>query len=404
MKKLLLIILTAAVVLCGCSDPDTELNGENYDGSYNMISEGTSIHVVEEEPPEEQGVYIPEGMVTAYASKKLDDDLLDIYNTIVEAVRNGEESIPMLRDASDYNPLLNLAAVEQLAFGHVSGRKPGDYDLDTGRFSVDFIYRLTPEEMSRMNRESEAAADEIMLGISEDMTDYEKLKFFHDYLILNCESSKDYEYGNTVYGALVEGKALCEGYSKAFSYLCNRVGIENMIVTGLTNEAHMWNMVKVNGNWYHIDVTWDKPGGTLADMFPDMIMYQYFMVTDSVIENDHRIVTISSPPPQALSTNESYFHKEGFYVADSSDIESVMENAFRKAVAEKSNIAMVKFDTNNLLYSVINDVVDAGENDGDFLKDIIDGISAENNVKLNISWTDFYSKYRILVFIIEYSE
>ena len=404
MKKLLLIILAAAVVLCGCSDSDTELNGENYDGSYNMISEGTSIHVIEEDSPEEQGVYIPEGMVTAYASKKLDKELLDIYNTIVEAVKNGEESIPMIRDASDYNPLLNLAAVEQLAFGHVSGRKPGDYDLDTGHFSVDFMYRLTVEEMSRMNRESEAAADEIMLSISEDMSDYEKLKAFHDHLILNCESSRDYEYANTVYGALVEGKALCEGYSKAFSYLCNRAGIENMIVTGLTNEAHMWNMVKVNGNWYHVDVTWDKPGGTFADMFPDMIMYQYFMVTDSVIENDHQIVTISSPPPQALSTNESYFHKEGFYITKSSEIESVMENAFRKAVTERNNIAMVKFDTNNLMYSVINDVVDAGENDGDFLKDIIDEISDENNVKLNIGWTDFYSKYRILVFIIEYSE
>ena len=80
-----------------------------------------------------------------------------------------------------------------------------------------------------------------------------------------------------------------------------------------------------------------------------------------------------------------------------------MENVFHKAVEERAATAMVKFDTNNLMYSVINDVVEAGEKDGEFLKDIIDSISEENGVTLSIGWTDFYSKYRILVFIIEYS-
>lgn len=402
MKKLLLTILAAAAVFCGCSNPDTELNGENYSGSYNMISEGTSVHVVEESESDTE-VYIPEGMVTPYASRKLEDDFLEIYNEIVDAVKTNTESIPMTRDAADYNPLLNLVTVEQLGISHVAGRKPGDYDINTGNFSVDFSYRLTPSEMSRMNHKAEEAAEKIMQNITPDMTPYDKLKYFHDYLILNCESSRDYEYANTIYGALVEGKALCEGYSKAFSYLCNLAEIENMIVTGLTNEAHMWNMVKVDGNWYHVDVTWDKPGGTLVDMFPDMIMYQYFMVTDSVIENDHQIVTISSPPPQALSTNESYFHKEGLYVNGKDDVSSVMRTAFRNAAAEKSNIAMVKFDTNNLMHSVINSMIESDSTDGRMLKEIIDEVSTEYNVRLNVSWTDFYSKYRVLVFIIEYT-
>lgn len=369
-----------------------------------MISEGTSVHVVEEDPyNNEEGVYIPEGMATLYGSSRLDEEMLEIYDSIVEAVRMGEETVPMIRDAAEYNTLLNLAAVEQLAFGHVSGRKSGDYDIETGYFPIEFTYRLSTEEMSEMNRRAEAAADEILALVTADMTVYDKLKYFHDTLILSCESSRDYEYANTVYGALVEKKALCEGYSKAFSYLCNRSGIENMLVTGHTNEAHMWNMVKVDGNWYHIDVTWDKPGGALAEAYPEMIMYQYFMVTDSVIENDHQITVISTPPPQALSTNENYFFKEGLYIRSEDEAEQVMEKAFRAAVSGRSCIAMVKFDTTNLMYSVMNDVAETGEKGGDFLKDIIDDISYENNVRLNIGWTDFYLKYRILVFIIEYS-
>lgn len=404
LRKLIPPVLAAAVLLCSCSDRTQDPDELSYSGSYHMIADGTTVLIEEKEPPvQKTAVYIPEGMETVYASERLDKEQKEIFDMLVESIGNCEAEVPMLDDASVYTTLLNLVSIEQLGYSHIAKRAVGEFDIEQEYFPVEFTYRFTPEEMSNMNRSAEAAANEIMAGVTDDMTVYDKLKYFHDYLVTHCESSTDDPYANTVYGALVKGKALCEGYAKSFSYLCNKAGIENMIVTGSTDVAHMWNMVKVDGNWYHVDVTWDKPDGMLAEMYPDMILYQYFMVTDSVIENDHTIWTVSSDPPHAYSTKENYFVKEKTYVTSAADFETAAETAFRKAVAERKSSAMIKFETNNLMHSVMGQLSDSAESRGDYLKEMIDRISEESGVKLNISWTDYYSPYRILVFLIDYN-
>ncbi len=407
-KHIPLLLLSAlalfgSIFLCGCSKNSSD--DEPTDESYNMISDGTSVHISNYDDQErEEAVYIPDGMVTQYASRYLDSEQLGIYNSLVKSVANCESSVPMTADSDIYNTLLNLVGIEQLGFGHVSNRKMGDFDVETQHFSIEYTYRFTAAEMSNMNRASEAAADKILEGITDDMSDYDKLKYFHDYLIKNCKSDTEDKFANTIYGTLVNGKALCEGYAKSFSYLCNRAGIENMIVTGMTNVAHMWNMVKVDGNWYHIDVTWDKPEGPLEELYPDMVMYQFFMVTDSVIENDHVIWTVGYEPPHAYSTKENYFFKENLYISSEDETDSVVEKAFAKAVSQRSSTATIKFDSNNLMLSTIRNMKNSAENGGDYLKSSIEKVSLEYNVKLNVSWTDYYSPYRILVFVIDYVE
>lgn len=402
MRKILIVLLAAAL-LCGCTAEHIS-EDEPREGSYNMISDGTSIRVVEEPSAQEAAYYVPKYMETKYASSALEGEELEAYEEIVRCISEYGESIQYDMDSKIYNDLLNLANIEQLSFAHVSGRKPGGYDMETKRFSVEFSYRFTPEEMSNMNRVSEAAADKIMENITDDMSEYDILKYFHDYLIRNCVSDTEDKYANTIYGTLVNGRALCEGYAKTFSYLCNRAGIENMIVTGMTDVAHMWNMVKVDGNWYHVDVTWDKPGGMLAERCPDMVMYQYFMVTDAVIENDHTIWTVGKEPPHAYSTKENYFVKENLYVTEESGTETAVKTALEGAVKGGLHTAMIKFDTTNLMLSALSRLKEANSGGEPYLNDIIDEVCAEYNVKLNISWTDYYSPYRIIVFVIDYPE
>lgn len=374
-----------------------------YNGSYHMIEGGTSVLIEDSSSVVRNSlIYFPEDMETVYGQNYLSSDEKKIYNSLVKAIGNEEDSVPMESDGETYTKILNLIGVEQMGFGNVSDRKVGAFDVDTQHFPVEFTYRFSCEEMSNMNRAAEAAANEIMSGVTDEMTTYDKLKYFHDYLITHCESDSEDVYANTIYGALVRGKALCEGYAKSFSYLCNKAGIENIIVTGETDTAHMWNMVKIDGNWYHVDVTWDKPDGMIAEMYPDMVMYQYFLVTDSVIENNHTIWTIISPPPKAYGTTENYFIKEGLYVESEEATEQTIENALRKAISEGKHTASVKFSTNNMLLSTVRQMMDSASSGGDYLKSRIADISSEMNVKLNVSWTDYYSQYRILVFIIDY--
>ena len=374
-----------------------------YNGSYHMIEGGTSVLIEDSSSVVRNSlIYFPEDMETVYGQNYLSSDEKKIYNSLVKAIGNEEDSVPMESDGETYTKILNLIGVEQMGFGNVSDRKVGAFDVDTQHFPVEFTYRFSCEEMSNMNRAAEAAANEIMSGVTDEMTTYDKLKYFHDYLITHCESDSEDVYANTIYGALVRGKALCEGYAKSFSYLCNKAGIENIIVTGETDTAHMWNMVKIDGNWYHVDVTWDKPDGMIAEMYPDMVMYQYFLVTDSVIENNHTIWTIISPPPKAYGTTENYFIKEGLYVESEEATEQTIENALRKAISEGKHTASVKFSTNNMMLSTVRQMMDSASSGGDYLKSRIADISSEMNVKLNVSWTDYYSQYRILVFIIDY--
>lgn len=396
-------VLTAAMALSSCKAEKDAAEDMTYNGSYHMIEGGTSV-LIEDTTVEVRDslIYFPEDMETIYGQTYLSAEEKKIYDDLVKAIGNEEAAVPMVEDGEVYTKILNLIGIEQMGFSHVSGRKVGSFDTETQHFPVEFTYRFTCEEMSNMNRAAEAAANEIMGGIEPGMSAYEKLKYFHDYLITHCESDSEDIYANTIYGALVKGKALCEGYAKSFSYLCNKAGIENIIVTGMTDTAHMWNMVKIDGNWYHVDVTWDKPDGAIAQMNPDMVMYQYFLVTDSVIENNHTTWTITSPPPKAYGTKENYFIKEGFYIDSEDKTEQAIEKAIRAAVSEGKHTASVKFSTNNMLHSTVRHMTESASGGGTYLKEQIEKICKDLGIKLNISWTDYYSSYRILVFVIEY--
>ena len=125
--------------------------------------------------------------------------------------------------------------------------------------------------------------------------DYDNIKMVHDYLITNIEYDQNYESTDSysLYGALIDKKAVCEGYAEAFKYLLNAAGIECELVQGSatnsegTTENHEWNCVCLDGTWYYIDVTWDDPvvvGGTTG---LKNYNYQYFLKGTTTFAEDH---------------------------------------------------------------------------------------------------------------------
>ena len=126
-------------------------------------------------------------------------------------------------------------------------------------------------------------------------SDYEKIKMVHDYLINSIEYdstiSKDNIYD--IYGALVSRVCVCEGYAKAFQYLMNEVGIDNVIVIGTAvnsngqAENHAWNYAKLNENWYAIDTTWDDPILIGNGILPEESKYKYFLKGSNTMNQNH---------------------------------------------------------------------------------------------------------------------
>lgn len=132
--------------------------------------------------------------------------------------------------------------------------------------------------------------------IKPGMSTAQKVKAIHDYMVLNCE----YDYKNYLNGTIprksygVEGfilkkKAVCQGYAETFQLFMEALHIPCQLVVGQANNGggyagHAWNIVKVSGKWYHIDVTWDDP-------VPDRkgrISYGYFLIPDKKMDDDHR--------------------------------------------------------------------------------------------------------------------
>lgn len=125
---------------------------------------------------------------------------------------------------------------------------------------------LEPEQLVDYDATMEAAIDSFLARIDPDASVYWKVYAVHYHLVRSC--AYDESLGNvahTAYGALVCGSAVCQGYSSAFELILKRLGIPCITVVS-QQMNHDWNMVFVDGYWYHVDLTWDDP---IPDRGPD---------------------------------------------------------------------------------------------------------------------------------------
>lgn len=114
------------------------------------------------------------------------------------------------------------------------------------------------------------------------MTDEEKVKAIHDYIIYNAnyyypkiDKSTAWAYGAS--GIVLHQAAVCQGYAAAFYFLAVLSGLDCYLVTGNTKGGpHAWNQVKVDGTWYYIDCTWDDPNDdTISNN--DYVYFRYYL-------------------------------------------------------------------------------------------------------------------------------
>lgn len=126
--------------------------------------------------------------------------------------------------------------------------------------------------------EFDAAVEEAEAVVNADMTDADKAKAVHDYLIANVSYDTTYT-ARTAYDALVKGTGVCEAYAKAYEYIMNDLGIECTIVSSDAMN-HAWNTIVIDGAVYHVDVTWDDPIVN-GDNTNTNAYYDYFMLTDA---------------------------------------------------------------------------------------------------------------------------
>ena len=140
-------------------------------------------------------------------------------------------------------------------------------------------YYYQKETLDRRRYEMEAAANEIISGMDASWSDIQKTLYVHDIIAVNTK----YDVGNDIrsaYEVLVGKNGLCVAYAMAYKYIMDKIGIECVIVMD-SDINHSWNMVKINGKWYHVDVTWDD---TIPN-FEGLVYHDYFMVSDTKVKS-----------------------------------------------------------------------------------------------------------------------
>jgi len=131
----------------------------------------------------------------------------------------------------------------------------------------------------------QAKTEQIAASIfTKGMNDHQKVKAVHDWVLLHVAYDRTLRK-HSAYDALASGQTVCQGYASLTYLLLKEAGVTARIVEGtVTTGSHAWNLVKLDGKWYHLDTTFDDP-------VPDekgRTEYGYYLLSDGQIRADHK--------------------------------------------------------------------------------------------------------------------
>lgn len=196
-------------------------------------------------------------------------------------------------------------------------------------------YLYSPAEATKIRGQLDAAAQSIISEhINDHQSDYDKVRSLHDYLKSNLEydtvaasshrpNERNIAEAHNIIGALLKCKCVCEGFAKAFKFLCDKIDLECWVVSGKGSSSigagpHAWNIVKINGYYHHVDVTWDNQYSDSSSM-PN---YGYMNLSDDEIAKDH--TWNKKHYPECPSSPYNYFRVNNALLDSKAQLEMIV--------------------------------------------------------------------------------
>ena len=251
---------------------------------------------------------------------------LELKRTNGEAVHGVEwfvkTRIPYdeLFTAESYN--LQDGACSITSDGLVTAKKAGttEYWAKYG----DALYRCVVV----VNQAGETALSKKVVEIADKfrhLSDVDKVMAVHDYLIDHIEYSNPH-IRSFAYGALIEGKAVCQGYAQSLAMILNNLNVECHTIVAMTKGSnpvlHEWVRVKLDGKWYYIDLTWDDTP------WAEDKNYKYFLINTDMISRDHETGYSLAGGPEVDGSKYLYYayKKQGIFAETKDDIDKIIRD------------------------------------------------------------------------------
>lgn len=231
---------------------------------------------------------LPVSAQTAFANSVATADTL--YDEVYENLTNYKTSfdIQFTGDTKTLNTHLNqiikdVEANDRYLFENISNWKISMSSKGTSatiKFQIQYL--TTKQQEDFVNAHVAKVMPTLFTATAKDA---DKVKAIHDYIVKTVQySEKTVGSQYSTYTLLTENKGVCQAYALLMDKMLKQAGIETMYVKGTAgNDRHAWNLVKLDGGWFHVDATWNDPIGNKAGE----VSYQYFLVADSQMAKTH---------------------------------------------------------------------------------------------------------------------
>ena len=262
--------------------------------------------------------------------------------------------------------------------------------------SCSIEYIIEKDEYAARKAELDKVCNEVISSLSDPDDEWQTELEIHDYIVENCEYNlveDDHNY-SSAYGALVNGEAACEGYSKAAKLLFDMVGIESAVLSGTaededgTSGAHMWNAVKINGDYYHLDCTWDDP---VDEDGKGTKRYTYFNLNDKMISSSHSGFSYDFG---CDSTKENYHIKTGrFFESYSRNDEKAVSAMIVDELEAGGDMVEIRFGSEEAHKKAVSELIN-----GERIYNVLS--LAKSKVKISNKSVSYYADSDLLTLTI----
>ncbi len=224
-------------------------------------------------------------------------------------------------------------------------------------------YTYSLEECEKRQEEIKDAVDEILwLAPSDEEDDYEKIRYVYETIIEQTDYDLNAPDNQSIYSVLVGKLSVCQGYAKTTQYLLNELGMECSIVYGKVRdgEAHSWNIVKCNDEYYYLDTTWGDAsysmvGESAAITNTPEISYDYLCITGKQLEKTHEINEVVDLP-KCNSLEDNYYVREGKYFYDYD--EEQLQTVFDESLEAEDPAITIKCDTEEIYEKFYEELIE----------------------------------------------
>lgn len=227
--------------------------------------------------------------LSAVLAAERDNSQERLHQRIVDALAGREDTIEIDyfgKEASMKNDIQDILdnAIRSDDYLHYTVKTYGykaKIKGNTASIEFNFTYWETLEQTNEVKRQ---VAQTLRRILTPEMDDHRKVKTIHDWIVANL-SYDTALVSHSAYDGLVDGRTVCQGYALLTYEMMRQADIPVRIVEGTSREsAHTWNLVRIDGQWYHLDTTWNDPVPDTAGK----VYYHYYNLTDEQIRSDHQ--------------------------------------------------------------------------------------------------------------------